>query len=542
MQDTNNTAYPSKKTHKPKAGAVFTNENVQSSADKRDPDTLLLQKVVFKNARSAASKGCFDTPDQQKLGERPFRHANITNNGAASGGLKATITSTGSTESTIGIRPQRPHRRISKGFKNVSLESESLGEARAHHPGGIASDLTEDVSNMRIAADTAKIVNHELLEHRKVKWSDLQVSAKTIKAVRAHGFEFPSPVQYQSIPVIIGGNDVLVRAKNGTGKTLSFIIPILERIDPGRNTLQAIILVPIRELALQIARIFRTFCKDTEVRSTPLVGGSDLTDDIIRVSSGVHILIGTPGRILDVMGMTICKIGNNPILVFDEADKLLDPVFYESVHNLLCIVPKKRQICLYSATFPTSIRSFVEMKMNSPKLIKISSEYTLGNISQFFIKINKETKLPCLKSVLMSLDIHQCIIYCNYIHSVQMLAQKITEMGFSSYFIHSQMSQDERNRVYHNFSRNKCKILVSTDITTRGIDVHGINVVINFDLPLTSESYLHRMGRAGRFGTRGCCISLIHEGETQLVESFASFSGTSVLPACDETFRSFCKN
>lgn len=394
---------------------------------------------------------------------------------------------------------------------------------------------------MKLSADTSKVVNDELFKHRGVKWSDLNISGRTVRAVRAEGFEFPSPVQYQSIPAIISGHDVLVRAKNGTGKSLSFIIPILERIDPDRSMLQAIILVPIRELALQIARVLKTLCKDTGVKSTPLVGGSDLTDDIIRVSSGVHILIGTPGRILDVMGMNICKVDNNPILVFDEADKLLDSVFYESVHNLLCIVPKKRQMCLYSATFPTSIRSFVEMKMNNPRLIKISSEYTLGNISQFFIKINKETKLPCLKSILMSLDIRQCIIYCNYIHGVQMLAQKITEMGFSSYFIHSQMSQDERNTVYHNFSRNKCKILVSTDITTRGIDVCGINVVINFDLPLTSESYLHRMGRAGRFGTKGCCISLIHEEETQVIESFAGFSGSSILPACDESFKSFCR-
>lgn len=434
---------------------------------------------------------------------------------------------------------EKKAQKVIKIFKNVSLSNSSASRAEDVSP---TTSPFEEPESRKLGVNPECVISDELLKYKSTKWSDLNISNNTIKAMQEHGFEFPSPVQHQSIPSILKGLDVLVRAKNGTGKSLSFVIPILEKIDSKNNSLQAIILVPIRELALQIAKTVKKFCKDTGVKSMPLVGGSDLTDDIIRISSGIHVLIGTPGRILDVLQKNVCKIEDNPIIIFDEADKLLDSVFYESIFSLINLLPKKRQICLFSATFPTSIKSFVDMNMSSPKLIKVSNEYTLKNVSQFYVKIRKNTKLPCLKSILVSIDINQCIIYCNGIISAQMLAKKITETGFSCYFIHSQMSQDERNMVYHNFSRNRCQILVSTDITTRGIDVKGINVVINFDLPFSSESYLHRLGRAGRFGTRGCCISLISDDELHTVENFANFVGSKIHPACDESFKNFCKS
>lgn len=422
-----------------------------------------------------------------------------------------------------------------KVFKNPSLQFENADNLEAKN------NLTNSFKNLKISADTTKVVSEELMKYKNVKWSELGISSATSDVLISHGFNFPSPVQFSSIKEILNGNDVLVRAKNGSGKTLSFIIPIIEKIDITKNTLQAIIIVPIRELALQIAKVSRALCKELNIKSTPLVGGSDLADDIIRVSSGVHLLIGTPGRIVDLLERNLCKIEPNPLIIFDEADKLLDSIFFESIYKLLSVLPVKRQICLYSATFPISTKSFINMNMNTPKCIRVSEEYTLYNVSLFFAKITTSTKLPCLKSILNSMDIDQCIIYCNYIENVQNLAEKITEMGFSCYFIHSKMLQDERNTVFHNFSKNKCKFLVSTDVTTRGTDVQGVNTVINFDIPSSSESFLHRQGRAGRFGVKGCCVTLINESDVDTVGKFADFVGSPILPCSDSLFKNFCK-
>lgn len=421
-----------------------------------------------------------------------------------------------------------------KAFKNPSLQPDDTLDAK--------NSLQSSLKNLKISADTSKVISQDLVAHKNISWPQIGVSSTTSKILEAHGFNFPSPVQFKSIPEILKGHDVLVRAKNGTGKTLSFIIPIIEKIDTTKNTVQAIVMVPIRELALQIAKIARSLCKELNIKATPLVGGSVLSDDIIRVSSGVHILIGTPGRIIDLLERDLCKIESNPLIIFDEADKLLDSIFFESIFKMLNILPSKRQICLYSATFPVSTKSFMNMNMNSPKLIRVSEEYTLYNISLFFAKVTNATKLPCLKSLLLSLNMEQCIIFCNHIDGAQSLAEKITEMGFSCYFIHSKMLQDERNTVFHNFSKNKCKILVSTDLTTRGTDVKDVNVVINFDIPLSSESFLHRQGRAGRFGVQGVCITFIREQETETIQKFADFVGSPIFPCSDASFKNFCKN
>lgn len=434
--------------------------------------------------------------------------------------------------------PERDSETLIKTFKNLSLDKiQGEQDIKIENE----KPLSTSQKSTSIAADTESVISNELLSHKNVKWEELKVNSKISSVLRSNGFNFPSPSQNLSLPPIISGQDVLVRSKNGSGKTLSFLIPILQKIDPSKNTLQAIIMVPIRELALQIAKVARVLCKDLNIKSTPLVGGSDLSNDILRVSSGVHLLIGTPGRILDVLERNLCTIENNAIVVLDEADKLLDTIFYESIYRLLAVLPKKRQLCLFSATFPVSTKSFVSNHMKDPKLILVSNEYTLHNISLFYAKVSLDTKLPCLKSLLASLDFNQCIIYCNKINNVQNLAEKITEMGYSCYFIHSNMSQDERNAVFHNFLKNKCKILVSTDLTTRGTDVKGVNLVINFDLPNSSESFLHRHGRAGRFGVKGCCISLIYNSETENLQNYAKFVDKTALPCSDSSFKDFCK-
>ncbi|ELA41978.1 uncharacterized protein VICG_00995 [Vittaforma corneae ATCC 50505] len=420
-----------------------------------------------------------------------------------------------------------------KEYQNPGLESSNEeGE----------TSLQSSIQSLRISANPEEVISKELLKYKNVKWSDLNLSVKSIKVLTSLGYNFPSPVQYQSIPNILAGNDVLVRAKNGSGKSLSFLIPIIEKINIESNNLQAIIVAPTRELALQIARFARSLCKDLNIKSAPLIGGSNIKDDIIRVSSGVQLLIGSPGRLYSILSKKLCQIDNNLLVVFDEADKLLDSLFFEDIYSLLQLLPKKKQMCLFSATFPQSAKSFINVNLSNPKLIKVNNEYALFNIAQFYCVVDTETKLPCLKSLLACLDIDQCIIYVNSINHCQILAKKITEMGVSCYFIHSNLSQDERNQIFHNFSKNKTKILVSSDITTRGTDVQGVNVVINFELPMSSESYLHRIGRAGRFGKKGCCISIIHKSQLQLIHSYAQFVGTPVAPCTGNELKKFCRN
>jgi ATP-dependent RNA helicase DDX6/DHH1 len=432
--------------------------------------------------------------------------------------------------------------------KNSSQEENFKSKKEYKNPGLYSlveendKSLQNSMQNLRISIDSKDVISKELLEHKDVSWSSLKLSPKTIRILTELGYKFPSPVQYQSIPEIIAGSDVLVRAKNGSGKSLSFLIPIIEKINVEDNSLQAIVVAPTRELALQIARFARSLCKDLNIKSAPLIGGSNISDDIMRVSSGVQLLVGSPGRLCSILSKNLCKISNNPLIIFDEADKLLDSVHFEEIYNFLNLMPKKRQICLFSATFPCSTKSFMNTNLTNPKLISANTDYALPNLTQFYCITDNYTSLPCLKSLLLGLEIDQCIIYVNSINKCQMLARKITEMGLSCYFIHSQLTQDERNLIFHNFTKNNTKILISTDITTRGTDVQGVNVVINFELPLSSESYLHRMGRAGRFGRQGCCINIISEKQLQNVHLFASFVGSSVIPCFGDEFKKFCKN
>lgn len=421
-----------------------------------------------------------------------------------------------------------------KEYKNTGLELESVANENE-------VSLQNSIQNLKISVNSNDVVSKELLEHKNVKWSDLKLTSKSIKVLTSLGYNFPSPVQFQAIPEILAGSDLLVRAKNGSGKTLSFLIPIIEKINVDENSLQAIIVAPTRELALQIARFARSLCKDLNIKSAPLIGGSNIKDDIMRVSAGVHLLIGSPGRLHSILSKNLCKIDNNPLIIFDEADKLLDSVLFEEMYNFLRLIPKTKQLCLFSATFPNCTKSFINTNLNNPKLIKVTDDYALANLSQFYCVVESNTKLPCLKSLLTYLDIDQCIIYVNSINNCQILAEKITEMGLSCYFIHSKLTQDERNQIFHNFSKNKTKILVSTDITTRGTDVQGVNVVINFELPFSSESYLHRIGRAGRFGRKACCINIIRNEEIDIINSFASFVGAEISPCSGPKLKEFCK-
>jgi ATP-dependent RNA helicase DDX6/DHH1 len=323
------------------------------------------------------------------------------------------------------------------------------------------------------------------------------------------GFEKPSPIQEEAIPVALTGRDILARAKNGTGKTAAYVIPVLEKINPKATKIQALILVPTRELALQTSQVCKTLGKHLNVNVMVSTGGTGLKEDIIRLSDAVHIVVGTPGRILDLASKGVADLSTCSAFVMDEADKLLSPEFTPVIEQLLAFHPKDRQVMLFSATFPMIVKSFKDKHMKSPYEINLMEELTLRGVTQYYAFVEERQKVHCLNTLFQKLQINQSIIFCNSTNRVELLAKKITELGYSCFYSHARMLQQARNRVFHDFRNGKCRNLVCSDLLTRGIDIQAVNVVINFDFPKHAETYLHRIGRSGRFGHLGIAINLI---------------------------------
>lgn len=238
-------------------------------------------------------------------------------------------------------------------------------------------------------------------------------------------------------------------------------------------------------------------------------GGTNLRDDIMRLDETVHVVIATPGRILDLIKKGVAKVDRVQMMVMDEADKLLSQDFVVLIEDIISFLAKNRQILLYSATFPISVQKFMAKHLQKPYEINLMEELTLKGITQYYAYVTERQKVHCLNTLFSRLQINQSIIFCNSTQRVELLAKKITQLGYSCFYIHAKMMQEYRNRVFHDFRNGLCRNLVCTDLFTRGIDIQAVNVVINFDFPKNAETYLHRIGRSGRFGHLGLAINLI---------------------------------
>lgn len=344
------------------------------------------------------------------------------------------------------------------------------------------------------------------------------------------GFEKPSPIQEETIPVALTSRDILARAKNGTGKTGAFVIPTLERINPKNPKTQALLLVPTRELALQTSQVCRTLGKHLGINVMVTTGGTGLKDDILRLGDAVHIIVGTPGRVLDLASKGVADLSECPIFVMDEADKLLSPEFTVVIEQILHFHPKDRQVMLFSATFPKIVKKFKEDHMQNPYEINLMDELTLRGITQYYAFVEEKQKVHCLNTLFQKLQINQSIIFCNSTNRVELLAKKITELGFSCFYSHAKMAQHNRNKVFHDFRNGVSRNLVCSDLLTRGIDIQAVNVVINFDFPKNAETYLHRIGRSGRFGHLGLAINLINWEDRFNLYKIEKELGTEIQP------------
>ncbi|KAK3063298.1 DExD/H-box ATP-dependent RNA helicase dhh1 [Coniosporium uncinatum] len=259
-------------------------------------------------------------------------------------------------------------------------------------------------------------------------------------------------------------------------------------------------------------------------------GGTGLKDDILRLQETVHIVVGTPGRILDLAGKGVADLSVCQTFVMDEADKLLSPEFTPVIEQLMAFCPKDRQVMLFSATFPIVVKSFKDKHMNQPYEINLMDELTLRGITQYYAFVEEKQKVHCLNTLFNKLQINQSIIFCNSTQRVELLAKKITELGYSCFYSHAKMLQHHRNRVFHDFRNGVCRNLVCSDLLTRGIDIQAVNVVINFDFPKNAETYLHRIGRSGRFGHLGLAINLINWDDRFNLYRIEQELGTEIQP------------
>jgi ATP-dependent RNA helicase DDX6/DHH1 len=344
------------------------------------------------------------------------------------------------------------------------------------------------------------------------------------------GFEKPSPIQEEAIPVALSGRDILARAKNGTGKTAAFTIPALQKTKSSVNEVQALILVPTRELALQNSAVARTLGKHRGVNVMVTTGGTNLKEDIMRLNEPVHIIVGTPGRVLDLASKNVIDFSEAKMFIMDEADKLLSPEFVPIIEQLLGYFPEDRQVLLFSATFPLIVKSFMEKHLKIPYEINLMDELTLRGITQYYAFVEEKQKLHCLNTLFSKLNINQSIIFCNSTNRVELLAKKIHELGYSCYYSHARMPQRDRNKVFHDFRNGNTRVLVCSDLLTRGIDIQAVNVVINFDFPKNAETYLHRIGRSGRFGHLGLAINLINWNDRFNLYKIEQELGTEIKP------------
>ncbi|CAL8090867.1 unnamed protein product [Orchesella dallaii] len=423
------------------------------------------------------------------------------------------------------------------GGSNVSASPASLLEKKPDLMGlgmGMGSGGQQQTGDwkkqLKMPPKDRRVKTSDVTDREGKEFEDFCLSRELLMGIFEMGWEKPSPIQEASIPMALSGRDILARAKNGTGKTGAYSIPILERVDPKLDSIQALIIVPTRELALQTSQICTDLSKHLKLKVMVTTGGTGLKDDIIRVYQKVHVIIATPGRIIDLMEKNVCKMDQCKMLVLDEADKLLSQDFNKMLDKLISFLPLKRQILLFSATFPVTVEDFMKKHSIDPYKINLMDELTLKGVTQYYAFVQERQKVHCLNTLFSKLEINQSIIFCNSTQRVELLAKKITELGYACYYIHARMNQADRNRVFHDFRKGHCRNLVCSDLFTRGIDIQAVNVVINFDFPKMSETYLHRIGRSGRFGHLGIAINLITYDDRFNLQKIENELGTEIKP------------
>ena len=397
----------------------------------------------------------------------------------------------------------------------------------------VSSTVADDKgwqSQLKVPPKDTRYKTSDVTDTIGIEFEEFCLKRQLLMGIFEKGWEHPSPIQEAAIPIALTGKDVLARAKNGTGKTGAYCIPVLDQIDPSINYIQAMIMLPTRELALQTAQICMELAKHMDIRVMLTTGGTVLKDDILRIYQNVQLIIASPGRILELMEKQLANMSHCKILVVDEADKLLSQDFEGIMDRVMQKLPANPQILLFSAMFPLTVKTFMEKYLREPYEINLMEELTLKGVTQYYAFVQERQKIHCLNTIFSKLQINQSIIFCNSTQRVELLAKTISDLGYCCYYIHAKMSQVNRKRVFNEFRQGLCRNLVCSDLFTRGIDVQAVNVVINFDLPRMPEAYLHRIGRSGRFGHLGIAINLVTCEDRFFLHRIEKELGTDIKP------------
>jgi ATP-dependent RNA helicase RhlE len=349
-------------------------------------------------------------------------------------------------------------------------------------------------------------------------FDDLGLSENLLRAVAAQGYTEPSPIQSQAIPMVLAGKDVMAAAQTGTGKTAAFTLPLLQRLSAGKSAgprqARALILTPTRELAAQVEASIATYGKFGELTSTVVFGGVKANRQINRLSRGADVLVATPGRLLDLYNQKAVRFDDLEILVFDEADRMLDMGFIHDIRRIVKLVPEKRQTLMFSATFSKEIRSLAGGYMQAPEQVSVNPENaTADTVEQWVYPVDKKRKPELMSHLVRENSWSQVLIFTRTKHGANRLTKQLEKDGIRSAAIHGNKSQNARTAALESFKRGKVRALVATDIAARGLDIEQLPQVVNFDLPNVAEDYVHRIGRTGRAGSTGHSYSLVSADE-----------------------------
>lgn len=362
-------------------------------------------------------------------------------------------------------------------------------------------------------------------------WDELEISRNILRGIYSYGFENPSPIQAKAILPIMQGKDIVAQAQSGTGKTGAFTIGGLSRIDESLDKTQVIILSPTRELSMQILSVVEKISDSTSIRNQLLVGGSNVDGDMQLLTSSIpHVVVGCTGRVQDMIRRNALKTEDLKLLIVDEADEMLSDGFKEQLQNIFRSLPEKVQIALFSATLPDYAFDDIKLFMNEPVHIIVKKEaLTLEGISQYYVALEDDNqKYATLKDLYSKLNVSQCIIYCNSIERVVNLTSAMIDDGYPVCCIHGDMDKKSREKAITDFRIGTHRVLISSNVTARGIDIQQVSVVINFDICKSVHTYLHRIGRSGRWGRKGVGINFVTRRDISKLRYIERYYSTQV--------------
>lgn len=401
----------------------------------------------------------------------------------------------------------------------VAAATDAAPKATGEKLSEVKSEVTAD--GMRIESNWDQVVT---------SFDDMKLRDELLRGIYAYGFEKPSAIQQRGIMPVLAGHDTIAQAQSGTGKTATFSIACLQQIDTSLKKTQALILAPTRELAQQIQKVARALGDFLNVTSHACVGGTLVRDDIRILRDGVHLVVGTPGRVYDMIKRQELSLANVKIFVLDEADEMLSRGFKDQIYDVFQHLPGTVQVCLFSATMPDEILEISERFMREPVRILVKrDELTLEGIKQFYISVEREDwKLDTLCDLYETLTITQAIIYCNTRRKVDWLTDKMQQRDFTVSSMHGDMTGPERELIMKEFRSGSSRVLITTDLLARGIDVQQVSLVINYDMPANRENYIHRIGRSGRFGRKGVAINFVTVEDTRTMREIEAFYNTTI--------------